>query len=335
MLRSVRRILEIERPDVVHTHNVTGFSPAIWKEVKRHGVPLVHTLHDHQLSCFRTALYRRGRACTSRCFDCRVVARSKKPLSAAVDAVIGVSHSVLDHHDHLGFFPRARRRRVIPNASPVPPCAERRRASDALRVGYLGQLHPGKGIELLLCATEGLTQGRWEVKVGGRGAEDYVRTLRERFECPSVRFLGFVRPDDFFREVDVLVVPSIWTEAAPMVIREAYARGVPVVGSNRGGVPELVEEGETGVVFDPDRPETLRRALERLMGDRSLLARMGERAVARAAEAVPAVVARRHVDLYGQLRPMLSADPTPAVMDPPKESRRPAHDALTTPRSSA
>ena len=55
-----------------------------------------------------------------------------------------------------------------------------------------------------------------------------------------IRWLGFVNQAQFFQEIDILVVPSIWHDTAPLVILEAYSHGIPVLGSNRGGIPELI-----------------------------------------------------------------------------------------------
>ncbi len=82
---------------------------------------------------------------------------------------------------------------------------------------------------------------------------------------PTIEFLGFVRPKDFFPEIDVLVVPSLWHDISPKVIDEANEYGVPVISSNRGGMVEKVEEGRTGFLFDPDYPSSLTEKMQRFI----------------------------------------------------------------------
>jgi glycosyltransferase involved in cell wall biosynthesis len=79
-----------------------------------------------------------------------------------------------------------------------------------------------------------------------------------------VRFEGAFEPSqvpEVFGEIDVLVVPSLWPENAPLVIQEAFQAGVPVVGARMGGIPEFIREGVTGRLFDPGVPGELTRIL--------------------------------------------------------------------------
>ena len=71
--------------------------------------------------------------------------------------------------------------------------------------------------------------------------------------------------------LDVLVVPSIWPENSPLVIREAFLAGVPVVASRIGGIPETVTDGVNGLLFTPGDVADLRRTLQRLISDAALL----------------------------------------------------------------
>ena len=78
---------------------------------------------------------------------------------------------------------------------------------------------------------------------------------------------GFVNADvqNIFREIDVLVVPSIWYENAPLVIQEAFLSRTPVIASRIGGIPELVKDGVNGLLFDAGDPRDLKAKLEYVM----------------------------------------------------------------------
>ncbi len=298
---TLRRVVDRVRPDLVHTHNVTGFSTAIWREVRRAGLPLVHTLHDHHLLCGPSTMFRRGAPCRGGCLDCRVHAWPRRRLSSAVDAVVGVGRGVLERHLSDRFFSRAAIRRVIPNAVVLPLAAPPPAGAGALRLGFMGRLHPGKGLEALVGALAGWRPDRWTMRVAGDGEPDHVRRLRDRCRGLPVRFDGPVPPDEFFPAIDVLVVPSLWIEASPRVVVEAHAFGRPVLASARGGLPDLVEDGRTGLLFDPADPGSIRAAVGRFLDDPSLAGKMGAAARRSVDGFAPASVAALHVDLYREL----------------------------------
>ena len=83
---------------------------------------------------------------------------------------------------------------------------------------------------------------------------------------------------DAYAQIDVLVVPSLWLENSPLVIHEAQMAGVPVVGARIGGIPDLVEDGRGGLLYDPSSPPELTAALRRLIDDRDLVRRLGRMA---------------------------------------------------------
>jgi glycosyltransferase involved in cell wall biosynthesis len=120
----------------------------------------------------------------------------------------------------------------------------------------LGRVLPEKGVELLL---EQLLANRsldWTLAIGGTGDQDFVESIKTKYADPRVNFLGRVDPSDFLSSIDMLVVPSVWNEPFGLVVLEAYSHGVPVVGSNMGGIPEIIEP-RSNLLFDVARPETL------------------------------------------------------------------------------
>jgi glycosyltransferase involved in cell wall biosynthesis len=111
-----------------------------------------------------------------------------------------------------------------------------------------------------------------ELLIAGRGEEQYEKGLRERYgDTDDIRFLGFTKPADFFAQVDVAIVPSLWNDTLPSVVFESLGYGVPVVGSRRGGIPEMVLDGVNGLVFEPDDPASLVSAIVKLRDDPALL----------------------------------------------------------------
>jgi len=122
-----------------------------------------------------------------------------------------------------------------------------------LRVGYLGRLDPPKGVHLL---RDALRRARHRSSVqlllaGPPGTdEDYARATTDWAASDErVRYLGVLEPGElswFFSTIDVLAVPSLFPEIGPLVVLESLAHGVPVLGSDLGGIAEWVRSGVNG-----------------------------------------------------------------------------------------
>jgi len=137
---------------------------------------------------------------------------------------------------------------------------------------YVGRLSAEKGVQTMLEAWEGLPS---RLRVAGDGP------LERAFGSPWVEFLGKLTSAEVSREMQrasFLIVPSEWYEGFPMVIAEAYAHGLPVLGSRLGGVGEVVRDGETGLLFTPGDTADLQAKAKWLIEHPAETAKMGQRA---------------------------------------------------------
>ncbi|HEY6642228.1 glycosyltransferase family 4 protein [Povalibacter sp.] len=254
MARRVRRILQQERPDVVQTGNLQGFSVSLWRTVRRLDIPLVQMLHDYYLGCPKCTMVSGTRNCARQCGMCRVYATPRRMYSNLPAAVISLSRRMLTRLEDTGLFSEVRHKVIIHganNACVVPTPRSNKPSGSPIVVGYLGRMENTKGIEVLLDAVKRLPPSKVTVLLGGTGDEAYVDGLRRAYPQSNVEFLGFVRPAEFLERIDLLVVPSVWEEPLGRVIYEAYAHGVPSIVANVGGMPEIVDEGRTGFIYPP------------------------------------------------------------------------------------
>ncbi len=285
----VRRVIRRLQPDVVHVHNVfPALSPAVIRAAAEEGVPVVMTLHNFRLLCLPATFLRDGRVCEDclgrlpwpglvhGCYRGSRLASAPYLASLALHRSIGtfdrvrrflaVSGFVRAKHAEAGILPE--RIAVKPNfAWPAP-----RREGPGSSFLYLGRLSPEKGVDTLLRAWRPAL-GR--LLVAGDGPEGpRLRSLAGE----GVELLGAV-PAERARELvagaRAVLIPSRWYEAFPRVVVEAYAAGVPVVASRIGALPEVVEEGVTGLLAPPDEPASWAEVLERLLDD-ELSLRLGE-----------------------------------------------------------
>jgi glycosyltransferase involved in cell wall biosynthesis len=232
--------------DLVHAHWLAGAAVARFS-----GRPFVVTLH--------------GTGSAGRLSDLSLAARAPRLvrfLLRPARAVICVSDVLAETMRSIG----VEHARSIPNGVDIP--SVRLDETEEPFVLYAGRLSAEKGIAELVEATRGM-----RLVVAGDGP------LREL--VPDA--LGFVAHDELERLYDraaVVVLPS-YREGLPICVLEAMAHGRPVVATAVGGIPQLVEDGRTGLLVEPGDVVVLRAALERLLGDAELRRRMGRAARAR------------------------------------------------------
>lgn len=275
MASLVRRKVRAYRPDVVNSHNITGFSPAIFPAIRAEQVPLAHTLHDQYLLCPRTTMYRNDN-CSQQCLGCTpyAIVRTRQ---AQVDLAVGVSEFIIRRHQFLGAFQHTATC-VIRNSAPTRPPDTTKRAPGPLRFGYLGQIRATKGLHVLVEAFLAAQVANAELHIAGRGDPSYEASVRSAAASnPHVRWSGFVDSTKFLNTIDVLIVPSLWNDTAPLVVLEAFAASRPVIGSNRGGIPEFITP-KTGWIFDPAEPQQLAALLRQCAKSPGALEHMGEQA---------------------------------------------------------
>ncbi|MEA3248767.1 MAG: glycosyltransferase family 4 protein [Patescibacteria group bacterium] len=264
--KSVRMLMKFvrrEKPDVVHTHNLMGLGFSIPRALKREGVRHVHTIHDVQLlhpSGLLPADWKGPRLPHGRLYISIMKRRMGSP-----DVVLFPSEFMKELHERLGFFPESERV-VLRNPVGRAGRAGKSGESGARRFLFVGQLEAHKGVLDLLDAWMLWDKhGDATLSVVGSGTlEDVVKRRAEY--APGVNFRGRLEGDEFVRELgrsSWLVVPSEVIENAPTVIVEVLARGIPVIASRTGGIPELVQDGRNGILFEPGDREGLLAALKR------------------------------------------------------------------------
>ncbi len=312
MRRRMQNVLRDEAPDIVHTNNLQSFSISVWSAAATLGVPIVHTLRDYYLACARATRFRETSPCPTTCAECQLFCATRRRAAEQVESVVGNSSFILQKHLQIGFFSGANTRTQIPSACdldiPELPAEQR---STPLIFGYLGRLESIKGIGELLTAFGERRDHTWRLVVAGN-AQDAGPWQRQRSTLPAAQqidIVGEVDAREFLARIDVLVVPSLWDEPLPRSILEAKAFGIPVLASNRGGIPEVVAHNQTGLLFDPATGGAFEAAIERLISEPSLLARLRQTARACRYDWSPAQSAAAYVDVY---RATLKQRPAPS-----------------------
>ncbi len=303
-----KEVLDRSRPDIVHTNTLVGMTPAIWAAAADRGIPVVHTLRDYHLLCPRTTLLRSdGTDCRRPPLPCRLLAGLKLGQTDKVDAVTGPSRFVLDRHRQSGGFAGARAL-VVPNAlEEWPPEVPTRAAGGPVRGLFLGQISAHKGVALLLEVLPRLFAdpacADLQFDFAGQGpladaVAAFCASHPGRARCHG-QVAGRAK-QDLLAGAAFVAVPSLWSEPFGRSIIDGFSWGVPVLGSDRGGIPEVITDGAEGRVIPPE-PEAWAAAIRELAVDHDLRLRMGAAARRRAADFTLGRQADAFLSLYDDL----------------------------------
>jgi glycosyltransferase involved in cell wall biosynthesis len=161
---------------------------------------------------------------------------------------------------------------VKPNFVDLPVPATTCQRSGLL---FIGRLSPEKGMDVLLDAASLGQFSVADIRIAGDGPLDGMVTGRD------VTFLGALPANEVRQNMQAataLLLPSVWYEGFPMVLVEAYANGLPVIASRLGALAELVEDGVTGLLFEPGNANDLAGKMRWAFDNPNEMSRMGEAA---------------------------------------------------------
>jgi glycosyltransferase involved in cell wall biosynthesis len=319
VVTALRGVIRRERPQIIHAHGWILYSAL--PLVRREKIKLVVTLHDYGLVCTKKTMMYKGGVCNgpafAKCLSCARAhyGRAKATaLTAAlfasrrllrrVDRFLAVSGAVADASAcgaQGATYPIAVVPTFIPDALLDGPRQGSRPAFLPPEDGYLlfvGVLGAHKGLHVLLDAYRGLDDRPPLVLIGTSYGGQPVDAPEGVWVARNVPHGEVMAAWDGSA---VGTLPSIWPDPSPQAVMEAMASGTPVVASAIGGIPDLVQHGETGLLVPPGDSPALRRALRALLSDPPLRARMGEAARRRAAAFTLSHAANRIEAVYREV----------------------------------
>jgi glycosyltransferase involved in cell wall biosynthesis len=272
--RNLKKIIDQFQPDLAHIHLYKGgMTAAILPVLRRGKIPTVITLHDYSLLCPRNIMIDGDGNICERCLtatrlNCIYYRCNRKNLYYSIvnyiefilnnnifnpkkyfNRIICVSKfNYLKHTSHPLFKDRfVHLYNFYPLLSQSDP--NTKKGSYFL---FYGRLAPEKGVMTLINTWKRLGK-EVQLKIIGEGAMSaMIKNEIKNSNLTNIEFLGFRKGEELFRyirEASFILVPSEWYENNPLTIVEAYSSGKPVIGSNIGGIPELIIEEKTGYLF--------------------------------------------------------------------------------------
>jgi len=195
------------------------------------------------------------------------------------DMIIAPSEFVLEKLNSKGLFRNSCMMKLPLGLELLDKNVEKK--YDVINILYIGSLSKHKGLHILIDAFKNLKHDNIVLHIVGKGVD---ANLFENMASADGRiiFHGFI-PDDklnqLFKDVNITIVPSIWYDNSPMVIYESLSHGIPVIGSNIGGIPELIEDNYNGMLFEAGNIWELSNKISYLVDNQLELKRLAKNAI--------------------------------------------------------
>lgn len=295
----VRKLIEAEKPDIVHLNNFAHqISPSVLHVFKEFNIPVVMTLMDYKVVCPTYLMLADGKPCELckggqfyHCLTnkCTMGSYPRSMLNAVemylhhkmmniydiIDIYIASSNFLKEKVIEMGLRGKVVKLFNFVESAVYWPAFDWQEES----VIYVGRISREKGVKTMIDAFSTIPL---KLKIVGDGTE---RAALEKYVADAgygnIAFLGYRKGKELEGEIRksmFAVAPSEWYENNPRAVIEAFAFGKPVVGSRIGGIPEMVIDGKTGLLFTPGDSGDLRSKVMSLIGNHDSIKRMGQQA---------------------------------------------------------
>ncbi len=292
----IKALIEATQPDIAHVHGIAHeTSPSILPAIKKAGIPIVQTLHDYKLLCPNTSFVSQGVICEKckkhryynvvryRCKRDSLAAsllagmelyfhKATKIYEGNVDLFISPSRFLQNKVTEYGIQNPIVHLPNYVNLDDFQPCFK-----PLDYFVFSGRLTQLKGVETLLAAMRQVKESHLYVAGAGE-LERHLKAYVLEQRITNVTFVGHLNKSDLIALIQralFTVVPSEWYENYPMTVLESFACGTPVIGTNIGGIPELVRDGENGLLFEPGNVTDLAKKIYDMLRNREQAVTMG------------------------------------------------------------
>ena len=287
--RNLKKLLVEEKPDIAHIHLMWGgLSPSVLKALHEANIPVIHTAHDYRLICpAYTFIDRHGKECNKclkgKYYNCGLNRCSKgnfinswimsaemyfrnsffNPLNY-INGFIFVSHFSEKKHLEFNHGYINSNRMFLYNSTKDPGYPK---LVNGFYFLYYGRLSYEKGLDTLINVF--IKNPDIKLKIVGTGPlEQHLKSKTKKSNANNISFEGYKQGDELhnlIKESLSIIVPSEWYENNPMTIIESTSYGKPVIGARIGGIPEIIQDQKTGLIFDSGNESQLESCLRKML----------------------------------------------------------------------
>jgi len=289
--------LEKIDPDIVNFHNFIGLSFGIVKPTTDRAIKTIFTPYnyhpiDPKLYMFTDDLEKWNNTEFFTYSDVPDIDRKHdlyeerinvaRDSVNACDMVLAVSDRQKEIYEEFGVYKEIiyKVNQIHDNLDVITK-RKNREVNTPIKIGFIGAVIPQKGIQSLIAACSQIDKQDLELHIYGYCDDEYRELLQSiRTECEIVFHGAYDKNqlNDIANKLDLMVVPSIWEDCAPFVVQESLAMGLPVIGSDLGGISDFVEDGYNGIIYDHSNSIELRDILLDMIKNPDLLKELQENA---------------------------------------------------------
>ncbi len=294
---SIEKLLKKEKDvQLAHLHIYYGrLTTSILKPLVNAGIPIIQTLHEYKLSCPVYSMISNEKICNkcqgSKFWNCTINKCNRGSISRSVSSTIEAYFSKsMGNSDHISHFvPSSNflRDKMLEigiderKLTTVHNFVDTNNFNQDFSIGehfiFIGRIEKLKGIFTLLRAFENLPEYKLLI-VGVGEAEAEAKSYISSKNIKNIKMLGFKQNDELFKLVEnsiASIIPSEWFENCPLSAFESFAIGKPIIGSNIGGIPELISHGKDGFLFEPGNAEELQHYVKLIANKKNIAPQMG------------------------------------------------------------
>lgn len=300
--KAMEKALDDFKPDIVHLNNFQRqLSASIIKPIKKRNIPIVFTAHDLQAICPAIVMLDSQRQICEKCLNGKYVncAKNKCIKNSGLKSILGAVEAkyykfkkiYINKIDKIITPSEFYKLKLIQDGIPennieaihnfIDMDNYNVEVEDDGYAFYFGRLIKEKGIFTLLEAFKGLKDKKLLIAGDGPDLEKIKEYLNKNNMQENVKLLGYIDSDkvkEYVRKSRFIVVPSIWYENCPYSVLETLAISKTIIGSNLGGIPELVKNNESGLIYTYNKPKELQEKMRVLFENKELADELGKNA---------------------------------------------------------
>ena len=300
--KAMEEALDDFKPDIVHLNNFQRqLSASIIKPIKKRNIPIVFTAHDLQAICPAIVMLDSQRQICEKCLNGKYIncVKNKCIKNSGLKSILGTVEAkyyrykkiYINKIDKIITPSEFYKLKLIQDGIPennieavhnfIDMDNYNVEVEDDGYAFYFGRLIKEKGIFTLLEAVKGLKDKKLLIAGDGPDLEKIKEYLNKNNMQENVKLLGYIDSDkvkEYVRKSRFIIVPSIWYENCPYSVLETLAIGKPIIGSNLGGIPELVKNNESGLIYTYNKPKELQEKMRVLFENKELADELGKNA---------------------------------------------------------
>lgn len=300
--KAMEKALDDFKPDIVHLNNFQRqLSASIIKPIKKRNIPIVFTAHDLQAICPAIVMLDSKRQICEKCLNGKYLncVKNRCVKNSGLKSILGTVEAkyyklkkiYINKIDKIITPSEFYKFKLIQDGIPennieaihnfIDMDNYNVEVEDDGYAFYFGRLIKEKGIFTLLEAFKGLKDKKLLIAGDGPDLEKIKEYLNKNNMQENIKLLGYIDSDkvkEYVRKSRFIIVPSIWYENCPYSVLETLAIGKPIIGSNLGGIPELVKNNESGLIYTYNKPKELQEKMKTLFENKELADELGKNA---------------------------------------------------------